>query len=146
MILARSPTASRTAASSAIFSASVVVGDSPVVPESTSPSHPESTRCVATFFAAATSSVPSGPNGVTMAVSTVPRRALTSIPLVVTGPRLPPHPGVQQCRYSVGEHTGAAHRRRDVLEVDRHVCAGHRVGIVGAAVGDRVDQFLVFVQ
>ena len=30
-----------------------------------------------------------GPNGVTMAVSTVPSRALTSIPLVLTGLRLP---------------------------------------------------------
>ncbi|CKT90606.1 Uncharacterised protein [Mycobacterium tuberculosis] len=37
---ARSPTASKTARSSSIFSPSVVVGDSPVVPETTRPSHP----------------------------------------------------------------------------------------------------------
>lgn len=34
------PTASKTARSSSIFSPSVVVGDSPVVPETTRPSHP----------------------------------------------------------------------------------------------------------
>ncbi len=57
----------------------------PVVPDSTSPSHPESTRWVATPHRRATVSiVPSGLNGVTIAVSTVPNWALTSIPLVLT--------------------------------------------------------------
>ena len=52
MMRARSPTASSTARSSAIFSSSVVVGDSPVVPDSTRPSQPASTRWVASRAAA----------------------------------------------------------------------------------------------
>ena len=75
MMRARSPTASSTARSNAVFSASVVVGDSPVVPESTRPSQPASTRWVARRAAVAVSSEPSGLNGVTIAVSTVPNRA-----------------------------------------------------------------------
>jgi hypothetical protein len=81
---ARSPTASSTALSSVSFSPSVVVGDSPVVPESTSPSQPASTRWVANRAAVAVSSEPSGLNGVTIAVSTVPSRAVTSNPPVLT--------------------------------------------------------------
>ena len=84
MMRARSPTASSTARSSAIFSSSVVVGDSPVVPESTRPSQPESTRWVASRAAASVSSEPSGLNGVAIAVSTVPNWAVTSNPLVLT--------------------------------------------------------------
>src|SRR6476469_10127344 len=84
MTLARSPTASSTARNRAIFSASVVVGDSPVVPDSTKPSQPESTGWVESRAAASVSSDPSGLNGVTMAVSTVPNRAVTSNPLVLT--------------------------------------------------------------
>src|SRR6185503_10064977 len=85
---ARSPTASSTARSSAIFSSSVVVGDSPVVPNSTRPSQPESTRWVARRAAESVSSDPSGLNGVTIAVSTVPNRAVTSIPLVLTSTKI----------------------------------------------------------
>ena len=88
MILALSPTASSTAPSSAIFSSSVVVGDSPVVPESTRPSQPASMRWVASRAAVAVSSEPSGLNGVTIAVSTVPNRAVASNPLVLTGPKI----------------------------------------------------------
>ena len=88
MILARSPTASSTARSSAIFSSSVVVGDSPVVPDSTKPSQPASTRWVARRAAVAVSSEPSGLNGVAIAVSTVPRRACTSNPLVLTATKI----------------------------------------------------------
>ena len=88
MIRARSPTASSTARSSAIFSSSVVVGDSPVVPDSTRPSQPESTRWVASRAAASVSSDPSGLNGVAIAVSTVPNRAVTSNPLVLTGTKI----------------------------------------------------------
>src|ERR1700687_5032332 len=88
MTRARSPPASNTARSSASFSSSVVVGDSPVVPDTTRPSQPASTRWVASRAAAPQSSEPSGPNGVTIAVSTVPRRALTSKPLVVTATKI----------------------------------------------------------
>ena len=88
MMRARSPTASSTARSSAIFSSSVVVGDSPVVPDSTRPSQPASTRWVASRAAVAVSSEPSGLNGVTIAVSTVPNRALTSNPLVLTATKI----------------------------------------------------------
>ena len=75
----------RTARSRAIFSASVVVGDSPVVPETTSPSQPESTRRTASRAAVSVSSRPSGVNGVTIAVNTVPSRAEASNPVVLTG-------------------------------------------------------------
>jgi hypothetical protein len=78
------PTASTTARRSRLFSASVVVGDSPVVPEMTSPSQPASTSRVASRAAASVSSDPSGLNGVAMAVRTVPSRALASKPLVLT--------------------------------------------------------------
>ena len=66
----------------------MVVGDSPVVPESTKPSQPASTRWVASRAAVSVSSEPSGLNGVTIAVSTVPNRAVTSNPLVLTGPKI----------------------------------------------------------
>src|ERR1700738_1767287 len=88
MILARSPTASSTARSSATFSSSVVVGDSPVVPDSTRPSQPESTRWVASRAAASVSSDPSGLKGVAIAVSTVPNRAVTSNPPVLTATKI----------------------------------------------------------
>ena len=66
----------------------MVVGDSPVVPESTRPSQPASTRWVATRAAVAVSSEPSALNGVTIAVSTVPSRAATSNPLVLTATKI----------------------------------------------------------
>ena len=81
---ARSPTASTTVRSSRLFSASVVVGDSPVVPEITKPSQPESTRWVASRAAVSVSSEPSALNGVTIAVRNVPNRAATSNPLELT--------------------------------------------------------------
>lgn len=49
MIFARLPMTPRTTRSSSTFSSSVVVGDSPVVPETTSMSLPSSTRWFATF-------------------------------------------------------------------------------------------------
>src|SRR4051794_9209699 len=69
---ARSPTASATTRTSASFSASVVVGDSPVVPFTTRPSLPASTRWVARVAAPSRSSDPSLANGVTIAVSMRP--------------------------------------------------------------------------
>jgi hypothetical protein len=57
-----------------------------VVPETTSPSQPASTSRVASRPAVSVSSVPSGANGVTIAVRTVPSRALASNPVVFTGP------------------------------------------------------------
>ena len=68
------------------FSASVVVGDSPVVPDITKPSHPASTRWFASRTAAGISREPSGANGVTIAVSSVPKGAWTSNPPVLTNP------------------------------------------------------------
>src|SRR3954447_12774207 len=74
MTWARSPTASTTAVSRSVFSASVVVGDSPVVPLTTSASlRCSSTRWVASFAAPSTSREPSGANGVTMAVNSRPK-------------------------------------------------------------------------
>ena len=70
---ARSPTASSTARTSCAFSASLVVGDSPVVPLTTRPSLPASTRWVASRCAPSRSSAPSAVNGVTMAVRTRPK-------------------------------------------------------------------------
>ena len=63
---------STTARISSDFSASVVVGPSPVVPLTTSPSLPRSTRWVASSSARARSSRPSASKGVTIAVSTRP--------------------------------------------------------------------------
>src|SRR3954451_20634674 len=132
MILARSPTASSTALSSAIFSSSVVVGDSPVVPDSTRPSQPASTRWVARRAAVAVSSEPSGLNGVAIAVSTVPRRACTSNPLVLTNTK------ITRWRSSLrgqrgGGDLGAVRQRRDLevgegLRCDRDELAQARDG------------------
>ncbi len=70
--VARSPTASTAAAKSSSFSASESVGDSPVVPETTSPSEPWSTRYAASSRNFSTFTDPSGWNGVTIAVRTSP--------------------------------------------------------------------------
>ena len=56
----------------------VVVGDSPVVPLTTRPSLPWSTRWVARRCAASRSSAPSSSNGVTIAVSTRPNASAAS--------------------------------------------------------------------
>ncbi|GGL83546.1 hypothetical protein GCM10010129_29050 [Streptomyces fumigatiscleroticus] len=66
-IEAAPPTASRTAATSADFSASLVVGDSPVVPDSTSPSQPCATSRAASRWAPSRSSAPFSVKGVIMA-------------------------------------------------------------------------------
>ena len=71
------------------FSSSLVVGDSPVVPETTKPSHPASTRWFARRAAAAVSKEPSGPNGVAIAVRRVPNRRGGIESAVLTAPRLP---------------------------------------------------------
>src|SRR5690349_11642575 len=70
---ARSPTASTTARTRSFFSASVVVGDSPVVPLMIRPSLPASTRWTASRCAPSRSSAPSAVNGVIMAVRTRPK-------------------------------------------------------------------------
>ena len=67
------PTASRTALSSAVFSSSVVVGDSPVVPLSTRPSQPSATREAAWRRAASRSRPPVAVNGVIMAQRARPK-------------------------------------------------------------------------
>ena len=58
------------------FSASLVVGDSPVVPLTTRPSLPASTRWAASRWAPSRSRAPSAVNGVTIAVSIRPKGAL----------------------------------------------------------------------
>src|SRR5919205_218050 len=74
--MTRSPPAtSTTAAHRRAFSSAVRVGDSPVVPATTSVSVPWSSRWRARRWAPVTSRVPSGWKGVAMAVSTRPRRA-----------------------------------------------------------------------
>src|SRR5215207_4707828 len=83
MMVAPSPTSSRTASSSLSFSSSDRVGASPVVPATTSPCEPFSTRWRASRRAAPRSSAPSASNGVTIAVITpeivviVPRRKVS---------------------------------------------------------------------
>ena len=57
--VARSPTASTAAANRSSFSSSESVGDSPVVPETTRPSEPWSTRCAASSRNASRSTDPS---------------------------------------------------------------------------------------
>ena len=69
-------TASATASHRVSFSASVSVGDSPVVPATTRPSLPCSCSQRASVAAPSTSSEPSSVNGVTIAVSTRPKRAM----------------------------------------------------------------------
>jgi hypothetical protein len=72
-ITVRSPPASSiTTSSSASFSASLRVGDSPVVPATTTPSEPWSNRWRATARATSRSTLPSGRNGVTIAVMILP--------------------------------------------------------------------------
>ena len=68
----RAPTSSSTASNSASFSSSVSVGPSPVVPASTSPSEPCSTRWRARAREASRSSEPSAANGVAIAVQMRP--------------------------------------------------------------------------
>ena len=71
--MTRSPPAtSTTAAHRRAFSSAVRVGDSPVVPATTRVSVPESSRWRARRWAPSTSRLPSGLNGVAMAVSTRP--------------------------------------------------------------------------
>src|SRR5437016_1054476 len=72
MTLARSPTALRAAENRRIFSLSLSVGASPVVPHTTTPSEPLSTRYVARSRNRSTSTEPSALNGVTIAVITEP--------------------------------------------------------------------------
>src|SRR5215213_8206226 len=73
--MTRSPPAtSTTAAHRRDFSSAVRVGDSPVVPATTRVSVPLSSRWRARRWAPSTSRLPSGLNGVAMAVSTRPKR------------------------------------------------------------------------
>src|SRR5690606_5488926 len=105
---------------------SVVVGASPVVPDTTRPSQPASTSRLARLAAASRSSEPSFLNGVTIAVSTVPSWAVTSNPPVLTGVRVPARPPDSVVRMApaasrfggqwAGGHFGAVSERRD-LEV-----------------------------
>ena len=98
-------------AATASFSASVVVGDSPVVPLTTSPSLPRSTRSAASAAAASTSSAPSRVNGVTIAVSTRPN-GCRGVEVAAMASRLPVDPGCrpQPRRAPVPGH-GAARDR-----------------------------------
>ena len=69
-------TASATHSQRVSFSASLRVGDSPVVPAITRPSLPCSCSHAARVAAPSTSSDPSSVNGVTIAVRTRPKRAM----------------------------------------------------------------------
>src|SRR6478752_2253 len=120
MMTQRSPTAPMTARSSSSFSSAEVVGDSPVVPETTRPSCPESTRCVATRWAASRSIEPSGRMGVTIAERTRPRAGASAMrPRLAPGPsRSAPRPrrraslpvtGTHEARhYSLGGPSSAS--------------------------------------
>ena len=70
--VARPPTSSTATRKRSSFSASLSVGDSPVVPQTTSPSEPFSTRYVASSRNRSKSTAPSARNGVTIAVMTEP--------------------------------------------------------------------------
>ncbi|BBY79034.1 hypothetical protein MPUL_01920 [Mycolicibacterium pulveris] len=65
------------------------------MPESTNPSQPASTRRFASRAAVAVSRDPSGLNGVTIAVSTVPTWPVTSNALVLTALRYSLDPEIQ---------------------------------------------------
>ena len=78
-------TASATASHSVSFSASLIVGASPVVPAMTRPSLPWSWSQRARATAPSTSSDPSSVNGVTIAVATRPKRAM-AVRLVLRRP------------------------------------------------------------
>ena len=118
--VARSPTASRTTLSSRPSSSGFVVGDSPVVPLTTRPSLPLSTRYAATFCAVTRSRSPSGVNGVIMAVSTRPKGAcvVTSGEPVdpVMGRRYRPGASIQERRMTPPGNTGAT---PNVFRLDR---------------------------
>jgi hypothetical protein len=72
MTVARSPTAPTATRKSSSRSSSESVGDSPVVPATTSPSEPWSTRWFASVAKRWKSTEPSSRNGVTIAVRTSP--------------------------------------------------------------------------
>src|SRR5580658_3059043 len=72
-------TAPTTARQSSIFSASERTGHSPVVPAMTRPSFPSSTSWRASVTAPSTSRRPSASNGVTIAVSTEPKRSVRGV-------------------------------------------------------------------
>ena len=99
-MVAVSPTASFTARIRSTFSGAWVVGDSPVVPETTSPSLPLLTRCLATRWALSKSMEPSGRMGVTIAVSTVPKGRFMGLSLPVRSP--PVRTAVRGSEPSVG--------------------------------------------
>src|SRR6202012_5698093 len=162
MTRARSPTASSTTRSNSSFSSSVVVGDSPVVPETTRPSHPASIRWFANCAAVAVSSEPSARNGVTIAVRTVPNRAGASNPAVLTVFRLPGEgkvfstrtgapvcsglssqragcdlgPVCQRGDLEVGEHRGR--RLRQPAQILDGQAPDFHVGVLTCAHGDEV--------
>ncbi len=90
---------------SSIFSSSVVVGDSPVVPETTSMSLPSPTRWSATFSTLAQSMVPSSLNGVTIAVPTVPNASIAAV--AALSPRIAMEPGYRRRPHLRGTGPGA---------------------------------------
>src|SRR5687768_12626138 len=88
MTVPRSPTASLTACRIRPSSATVVVGDSPVVPLTTTPSWPWSSRWAAMAAVPSRSTSPSSVNAVAIAVNRRPNGAAE-----VMGVRLPRRPG-----------------------------------------------------
>ena len=86
--VARSPTASLTARRMPPSSATLVVGDSPVVPETTTPSWPWSTRCAAIRAVPSRSTEPSSWKAVAIAVSTRPKGAEGVVVAMGSGYRL----------------------------------------------------------
>src|SRR5262249_26095744 len=77
MTVARPPTSCTAACQSSIFSSSLRVGDSPVVPQTTTPSEPSSTSCAHSSRNFSTLTFPSAWNGVTIAVRISPSKART---------------------------------------------------------------------
>src|SRR5918995_4842676 len=108
---ARSPTVSTAAAKSCRRSSSLKVGDSPVVPATTSPSEPLSTRCAQRRLKASRLTVPSPLNGVTIAVRTWPS----------TGPIL------RSRRAEAPEVAGEPDSRERLLGLSRRLAAPVRV-------------------
>src|SRR5689334_6819334 len=78
MTVAEAPTSVTTASNRSSFSRSVTVGPSPVVPHTTMPSDPVSTRWWASRRAESRFRDPSAANGVTIAVSRDPRPVCTA--------------------------------------------------------------------
>ena len=119
MTVASEPISSRTASRSSIVSSSESVGPSPVVPATTTPCEPFSTRYEASLRAPSMSSERSSANGVTIAVRT-PRKGVIADKLLRERGRETVRPGLctLELRRDLDQEVLPA-LRSDELDADR---------------------------